>query len=80
MKADYDRELEDAYLKADQATHGYMVNKEGNARGLRGKDVYYRQPRFASEELRAHWAKHPRPTLAGFEKQWLDEARWLEVA
>ena len=75
MSADFEREVEATYAQAEEATDGYLVNKAGRARGLRGIDLFTGSEkdayRYASEELIVHWMQSPRLTKTAFERQWL---------
>ena len=75
MSADFEREVEVTYARAEEATNGYLVNKAGRARGVRGIDLFTGPEkdayRYASDELIAHWMQEPRLTKTAFERQWL---------
>jgi len=62
--------VEHAYLTAEQATNGYLVNRKGMARGINPRSLFTgseeRARRYASEELLEHWQTHGRPTAAMF--------------
>lgn len=79
MKGEYDTHLDRAYMLAEEETNGYLLNREGLARGIDPVALfsgpYTRAAKYASEELIDHWQRHPRPSLPKFEKQWL-ESRW----
>lgn len=63
-RAEVDREL----LAAEAATNGYMVNKHGRSLGIGERSLFSgseeRAHRYATPELKAYWADHPRPTAA----------------
>ena len=75
MSADFEREVEAAYAQAEEATNGYLVNKAGRERGVRGIDLFTGPEknayRYASSELIAYWMQAPRLTKTAFERQWL---------
>ena len=75
MSADFEREVEAAYAQAEEATNGYLVNKAGRERGVRGIDLFTGSEkdayRYESSELIAHWMQSPRLTKTAFERQWL---------
>jgi hypothetical protein len=62
--------VEHAYVQAENATRGHMVNKAGRANGIDPRSLLTgpesRARRYASEELLAHWETHPRPTARFF--------------
>jgi hypothetical protein len=71
---DYDEVLYAQYVRAEEATNGRLVNAEGRARGIDPLSLFMgtraRAYRWASEELRDHWEKHPRVPFVEFERQW----------
>lgn len=75
MKSEYDAHQEDAFWKAEEATNGYMVNRRGKADGIADRSLFSgpaaRAYRYASEELLAHWAEHPRQSLSEFEARFI---------
>lgn len=62
-----------AYVRAEEATSGYLLNARGLAKGIDpwslfiGSDI--RAYAYASEELIEHWASHPRITFTAYENQ-----------
>jgi hypothetical protein len=62
--------VEHAYVQAENATRGHMVNKAGRANDIDPRSLFTgpesRARRYASEELLAHWETHPRPTARMF--------------
>jgi len=62
--------VENAYVHAEAATRGNMLNAKGRARGinprtlLTGRESEFR--RYASDELAEYFATHHRPTAASF--------------
>ena len=83
MRKDYQDALEAAYLEAEAATNGYMVNAAGRAKDLRGWDLLTgpesRAYRYASPELIEHWMARPRLTATAFEAQWLSARGGLQA-
>lgn len=75
-RADYDELLYSAYVRAEDATRGAMLNARGRAKGIDPFSLFMgtaaRAYAYASEELIEHWAEHPRVTFAEFERQWAD--------
>lgn len=77
MKHEYDLARDAAHGLAETETNGVLVNREGRSKGITGEalfsgpEAYAR--RYASEELLDHWTRHPRPSLASFEAQWIHE-------
>ena len=63
--------VEYAYVSAEQATNGYMLNRKGMAAGINPRSLFTgsedRARRYASEELLEHWRTHGRPTRAMFQ-------------
>ncbi len=65
-------DVERAWLAAEAATNGYMLNAAGQALARAGKlterelftGPLARALKYASAELIAHWETHPRPTAA----------------
>jgi hypothetical protein len=51
---------------AEHATNGYMVNKAGQARGVTEWQLMTGRERdadkYSTDELKAYWERHPRPT------------------
>lgn len=75
MKIDYEGHLETKIVEAETACHGFTVTRSGQRQGIT-TDTLFRGSaaaayKWASPELVEHWATVPRPTLAGFEAQWL---------
>ena len=80
MKAAFHDHREAAFFRAEEATHGFMVNREGRAAGATGEDLFSgpeaRARRFASDELLEHWEAFPRPSMVAFEREWLELRQW----
>lgn len=70
-----EREAEEHRIRteAEQRTQGYLVSREGQARGISDAEILTgRQAvfiRYASPEAKAYFADHPRPTGAYFRGQ-----------
>ena len=62
--------VEHAYVAAENATRGQVLNKAGQANDIEPRSLFTgpesRARRYASEELLAHWETHPRPTARMF--------------
>lgn len=75
MRDDFEKHIEQAYNRALEGTGGVLVNKLGRALHIDGLELFTgpenRAMKYASEELKEHWKKHPRVTLAQYEHQWL---------
>ena len=82
MKADYEDALNQSITEADEACHGYLVNKAGKAEGITARDLFTgpasRAVKYATRELFDYWQTHPRITLAHFEREWLFSRGGLE--
>jgi len=74
--AKYARQLEHAelrehaYVAAEDATRGSMVNRKGQARGVNPRTLITARAeefeRYASDELKEYFTTHHRPTAASF--------------
>lgn len=66
-----------AYAAAEEVTRGRLLNRRGVAAGVDPYSLFMgnasRANAYASEELREHWARHPRPVYERFERQWIDD-------
>ncbi|MFI5778690.1 phage minor capsid protein [Nocardia sp. NPDC051570] len=64
------------WLSAEEATNGYMLSKAGQAAGVDPRSLWFGNAttaeKYASEELRAYWDQHSRPTLDEFKADLLD--------
>lgn len=62
--------IEHAYVQAENATRGHLLNKAGRANDIDPRSLLTgpesRARRYASEELLAHWETTPRPTARMF--------------
>ena len=76
MKEQYDLYHEAAYEQAETACNGVLLNERGKKAGVDAyslfKGPWARARAYASEELIEHWSRHPRLTVAEFERQWRD--------
>lgn len=93
-RADYELALYAAYVRAEAATNGALLNDRGRARDIDPLSLFMgpeiRAHAYASEELMDHWAIWPRVTFASFERTWhespedarepMDPAEWEESA
>lgn len=83
MRADYEAALEREFQTADDACHGYLVNRQGKAAGITGRSLFTgsaaRAYRYASRELLDYWQENDRLTLDRFEQQWLDARLGSEI-
>ncbi|MEU6778560.1 phage minor capsid protein [Nonomuraea angiospora] len=74
----FDEWLELQFIAAERYTRGVLVNAEGRRRGIDGRSVLSgRQDvanKWASDELKMWWEKHPRMTLVEFRAQMLGRA------
>jgi hypothetical protein len=63
--------VDQAWLAAENATKGNMLNRSGKAAGIDERSLFTgpesRARRYASYELLEHWQSHPRPTARMFE-------------
>lgn len=70
QRMEHEAERERIYQQADEYTKGNWVNRRGEARGisadeiLTGREAVFQ--RYASEEARAYFRDHPRPTASMF--------------
>lgn len=75
-RASYKEHVRVAYLDAEAATNGYLVNAEGRARGIDPRDLFTgpeaRARRWASDELKGWWDQHGRMTFEDWKAQLLD--------
>lgn len=75
MKEEYWAHVDAAYGLAETLTNGVLLNRAGQQRGIDARLLFVRQESFAlkyaSEELKDHWTRYPRPNLQKFEQQWL---------
>lgn len=80
-RASYRDHVHRQWLAAENATRGNLVTREGQARGIdpvrlfSGPEAYAR--RWASDELKAWWDTHGRPTFAEWKAQLLDDSSAL---
>lgn len=71
------------WLAAEDATNGYMLSQAGVAAGIDPRSLWFGSERnaakYASEELRAYWDQHGRPTLEEFKADLLDSAAGAKI-
>lgn len=76
-RREYDVYLDSAYLAAEEATRGAMVNARGRRAGIDPRSLMMgteaRALAYASPELVEYWEDWPRLTYTEFERQWVDE-------
>lgn len=77
MRAEFETVREVHYRAAEEATNGYLLNARGRKARIDPYSLFIgsdlRAYAYASDELIEHWEKHPRLTLAAYERQTLDE-------
>lgn len=61
------------YLAAERATNGRLLNRKGMAKKIDSTSLWRgtatRAYAYASDELKEHWARHPRVNFEEFEKR-----------
>ncbi|MCU1418698.1 MAG: serine/threonine kinase [Schumannella sp.] len=76
MRAEYENYREGAYLRAETACNGVLLNERGKRAGVNPYGLFIgpevRALAYASEELVEHWRQYPRMTFAQFEAETLD--------
>lgn len=81
QRMEMESERERIRLEAETATVGYLVNKQGRARGIDPEEILTgRQAvfdRYASDEAKDYFRAHPRPTAAYFRGE---NTRYVERA
>lgn len=69
----YDEWVEVQFIAAERYARGMLVNAEGRLRGIDGRSLLSgptaRAMKYASDELKTWWEKHPRMTLTEFRAQ-----------
>ncbi|MFJ2353367.1 hypothetical protein [Glutamicibacter sp. NPDC087673] len=75
IQAAYRAQIENDFRAADDACHGYLLNKMGKALDLDAFSLFTgsetRAYKYAAPELVKHWAERGRLTRAAFEAQYL---------
>lgn len=70
---EYRDEVYRQWLTAESATNGYMLNKEGQRRGIDERSLFTgpqsRVNKYASDELKEWFLTHPRMTRAEYDQQ-----------
>ncbi len=73
IRADYELYLQAAFLAAEEATRGKLLNRRGRRAGVDAYTLFMgpavRAYAYASDELIEHWRTHPRVTFEQFEAQ-----------
>ncbi|WIA96444.1 hypothetical protein [Curtobacterium sp. MCBA15_004] len=76
IRAEFEEHRTAAYEAALEACRGHLLNERGRKAGIDAWDLFIgneaRARAYASEELLEHWTKHPRVTVAAYERQVLD--------
>lgn len=76
VRADFENYREGAYLRAETACNGVLLNSRGKRVGVNAYSLFIgpevRAHAYASEELIEHWRRFPRMTFAQFEAETLD--------
>jgi len=77
LRAEYEDLRMSAYLAAEEATRGALMNRLGHRRGIDPYSLFMgteaRAMCYASDELVEWWRDHPRVTFAAFERQMLGD-------
>ncbi|WP_424448868.1 hypothetical protein [Microbacterium arborescens] len=77
VREEYEEVRLAAYMLAEEATNGALLNARGRAAGIDPGSLFMGNERraraYASPELLEHWEKHPRVTYADYERQWVRE-------
>lgn len=72
-RMDREAETERIRVEAEAVTRGYLVNKQGRARGIDPEEILTGRvavfQRYASDEAREYFRSNPRPTAAYFKGQ-----------
>jgi hypothetical protein len=81
LRADFEQVRGSAYLAAEEATRGALLNARGKRAGIDAYSLFIgsgvRANAYASEELREWWAAHPRLTFTEYERQMMsDGSAW----
>ncbi|GAB6938343.1 hypothetical protein ACQP60_04280 [Isoptericola variabilis] len=75
MRAEFDVVLEAAYAKAEEGSHGKVLNARGRREGIDPFSLltgpWSRVAAYAAPELIEHFETVGRPSLAQFEREWL---------
>lgn len=76
-RAAYTEHVRQLYRAAEDATNGYLLTNDGEARGIDPRALFTgpeaRARKWASEELRAWWDQNGRPTFDEFLAELLDD-------
>lgn len=75
MRSEFDLVLEAAYARAEDGTHGKLLNRRGRAAGIDPYSLltgpWSRVAAYGSDELLEHFRAVGRPSLDRFEREWL---------
>lgn len=73
IRDDYELHLQSAYLVAEEACRGKLLNRRGRRAGIDPLSLFLgpavRAYAYASDELIEHWRSHPRVTFEQYEQQ-----------
>lgn len=76
MRAEFDIVLEAAYTAAEKGSGGAMLNARGRREHVSAYSLltgpWVRVEAYGSPELIEHFRKRGRPSLADFERQWVE--------
>jgi hypothetical protein len=76
LRADYEDLRNAAYLQAEEATRGALLNARGRRAGIDPYSLFMgneaRAHAYASPELIEWWRDHPRVTFAAYERQMIE--------
>lgn len=76
VRAEFENYREGAYLRAETACNGALLNERGKRAGINAYSLFIgpevRALAYASEELVEHWRQYPRMTFAQFEAETFD--------
>ena len=82
MREEYETVNLNAYINAETDCNGVLLNRRGKLARIDPaslfKGTHARAYAYASSELVEHWSKHPRITVADYERQTIDI--WAEEA
>lgn len=83
MRLEFEVVLEAAYARAEAGAHGSMLNARGRREGIDPYSLltgpWSRVEAYGSPELVEHFRTVGRPSLARFEREWLD-SRYAQSA
>lgn len=78
---EYELYVEAAMDAAERECRGVLLSERGRRAGVTARSLFSGNEAtayaYASEELVAHWAAHPRVTFADFEAAWMQPQRYV---